>query len=104
MKDANTLMVCQIDDRAWKLGRVEPLGGQTLLGRLMDMAQEEGWSLEAEPMGLIEGGEYDGGYVIALSNRGDRAYFIVQAYALPLLQGYMGPADYRGMVARIRSG
>ncbi len=100
MRDVEDMVALEIDGDAWRLGCVAPLGGYTRLGRLLDLAQERGLPLEAEPDGLVEGGEYDGGYVVAAPAPGGRGYFMVQAAALPLLRGYMSPADYAAMVAR----
>ena len=100
MKDASTLMVRQIDGVAWKLGRVDPLQRYTSLSELLDRVQEGGMPLEPEADGLLEGGEYDGGYGIGALTPGGRMYFMVQAEALPLLRGYMGAGDYGSMVTR----
>lgn len=93
-------MAREVDVGAWRLGRVAPLGGYTRLGRLLDLVQEGGLPLDAEPGGLLVGGEYDGGCLVAAPASGGRRYFMVQAEALPLLRGYMNPADYGAMVAR----
>ncbi len=100
MKDASTLMVREIDGVAWKLGRIDPLERYTSLSELLAMVEVGGMPLEPEADGLLEGGEYDGGYVIAAPTRDGRVYFMVQAEALPLLRGYMGAGDYGSMVTR----
>ncbi len=100
MKDVEAMMVREIDDAAWRLGSVSPLEGYTPLARLLDLVHESGLPLEAEPGGLLVGGEYDGGYVVAVLAAGGRGCFMVQSEALPLLRGYMSAADYGTMLAR----
>lgn len=94
MKDANTLTVREINGAEWRAGRVTPFNQCISLSRLLDMVQATGQPLEAEPNGRLDG-EHAGSYVFALPTLGNRAYFIVQAYALPLLQGYTSPTQYR---------
>ncbi len=71
-------------------GPDSPVSDSIGLNQLLDMVQESGYLLEVQPDARLDG-EHTGDCVIALSTRDTHAYFMVQAYALPLLQGYMDP-------------
>ncbi len=90
MRDTSTLTVHEIDGREWNLGRIVPVSDSIGLNQLLDMVQESGCLLEVQPDARLDG-EHTGDCVIALSTRDTHAYFMVQAYALPLLQGYIDP-------------
>lgn len=94
MRDASTLTVREIDGKEWNRGRIVPLSGSIGLSQLLEMVQAAGRPLEVESDAGLDD-EHTGNHVIALPTLDSRAYFIVHAYALPLLQGYIGPKHYR---------
>lgn len=95
MRDAGELIVQGIYDKAWKVGRVEPLGGEPVsLDHFLDVVREMGVRVCAEPNGEVRIGPHADGRVVAVDTGDGRLYYIVPVEAFPLMGNYLSPSPY----------
>lgn len=100
MREADEIMVREIYDKSWKLGRVDPFETPVRLERLLEVVAEDRIPLAPEPGGELEGGPYHGWRVIKLETRDRPMYYMMPREAIPLLKPYMKAEDYDDLARR----
>lgn len=89
MRSAGDLTITPIYDRAWRVGRIEPLGEPVPLDRLLDAVRATGARLRIEPTGGPETHPYPDGLVVAVEIGDESAYCAVPSEAIPMLGPYL---------------
>lgn len=91
-------VVQEIYHRAWRAGKVEPIGRPQRVSHFLQVVRDTDTSLHSEPWGRVEGGEWDGGMVIRVETKDLPLFFVIAQDALREMKGYLAEEEYNELL------